>query len=164
MCLCGKNSPFPIFESLRMKMKRYIGQASIAAAITIAIAAALRLGAGEADGAKIVASGAFHQVAHKGRGVATIYQLPDTKLVLRLTDFHTDSGRDLQVYLISALNALENETVQKSEFVSLGELRKSEGDQSYELPAGLDLTKYRAVTVWNRKYQVNFITAPLTLR
>jgi hypothetical protein len=35
------------------------------------------------------------------------------------------------------------------------------GDQNYELPAGVDLPKYRAVTVWCKRFGVNFATAPL---
>jgi hypothetical protein len=35
------------------------------------------------------------------------------------------------------------------------------GDQNYELPAGVDLSKYRAVTVWCKRFGVNFATAPL---
>lgn len=111
-----------------------------------------------------LASGRFHQVAHKGSGVATVYELPGGKRVLSLTDFCTASSPDLQVYLINAPDALENETVEKSEQLLLGELQKAEGDQSYPLPDDLDLTRYRAVVIWNRKYRVNFTTAPLAPR
>jgi hypothetical protein len=34
------------------------------------------------------------------------------------------------------------------------------GDQNYDLPADLDLNKYRAVTIWCRRFGVNFATAP----
>ena len=112
---------------------------------------------------KIVASGRFHQVAHKGVGSAAIYQLSDEKLELRLTGFRTDDGGALQVLLIAAPDALENETVEKSEHIVLGDLKNTEGNQSYALPDDLDLRKYRAVTIWSRKHRVNFTTAPLSL-
>ena len=35
------------------------------------------------------------------------------------------------------------------------------GDQNYELPAEIDLNKYRSVTIWCRRFGVNFATAPL---
>ena len=35
------------------------------------------------------------------------------------------------------------------------------GDQNYELPADADLAKYRAVTIWCKRFSVNFGTAPL---
>ena len=47
-------------------------------------------------------------------------------------------------------------------FVELGKLKGTDGDQNYEVPADLDLGKYRAVTIWCRRFGVNFGTAPLT--
>ncbi|HMG34995.1 MAG TPA: DM13 domain-containing protein [Blastocatellia bacterium] len=111
---------------------------------------------------RVLASGRFHQVAHRGTGRAAVYAVPGRRLVLRLTDFRTDEGRDLEVLLIDAPDALENETVENANSLSLGSLESVEGDQSYELPDGLELGKYRAVTIWSRRYRVNFTTAPLT--
>ncbi|MCI0389896.1 MAG: DM13 domain-containing protein [Acidobacteria bacterium] len=110
----------------------------------------------------VLMTGRFHQVAHKGHGTAFVSQFPDGKRMLYLKEFSTGEGQDLAVYLIAAPDAFENETVEKSEFVPLGALQSSEGDQSYAVPAELDLNKYRAVTIWNRKYRVNYTTAPLT--
>jgi hypothetical protein len=112
--------------------------------------------------AKIIASGSFHQVAHKGEGRATIYKLLNGERELHLTDFKTGAGRDLEVYLISAPDACENETVLQSEVMFVGALKAVEGDQWYSLPKGADLNKYRAVTIWSKRYLVNFTTAPLT--
>ncbi len=106
-------------------------------------------------------SGRFHKIAHDGQGVATIYQLADGKRVLRLTDFSTSNGPDLQLYMVAAPDANDSDTVKKAGFVTLGALKGNQGDQNYELPADLDLTKYRAVTVWCRRFAVNFVTAPL---
>ena len=50
----------------------------------------------------------------------------------------------------------------KAGFVELGKLKGTEGDQNYDVPADLDLAKYRAVTIWCRRFSVNFATAPLT--
>ena len=47
-------------------------------------------------------------------------------------------------------------------FVELGELKGNIGDQNYDLPASVDLARYRAVTVWCKRFSVNFATAPLT--
>src|SRR5262249_24833688 len=44
----------------------------------------------------------------------------------------------------------------------LGSLKGNVGDQNYELPADIDLAKYRAVTIWCKRFSVNFGTAPLT--
>lgn len=107
-------------------------------------------------------SGQFHSVAHETKGTAAVHQLSEGKRVLRLTDFVTSNGPDVRVYLIAASDAADNETVKKAGFVELGKLKGNEGDQNYDIPAGLDLNKYRAVTIWCRRFGVNFATAPLT--
>ncbi|MEI6666229.1 MAG: DM13 domain-containing protein, partial [Chloroflexota bacterium] len=35
-------------------------------------------------------------------------------------------------------------------------------DQNYDVPADLDLSVYRAVTIWCERFSVNFGTAPLS--
>jgi hypothetical protein len=136
-------------------------QKSLAAAafvLTVLLSASYLHSAGAPEA---LASGRFHQVAHKGEGTATIYLLPDGRRVLRLNGFRTSHRSDLLLYLISAPDAPENETVKRSEVFSLGPLRGQEGDQEYPIPADLDLARFHAVTVWSPKYEVNFTTAPL---
>jgi hypothetical protein len=106
-------------------------------------------------------AGSFHKVLHDGSGQATIYQLPDGKRVLRFTEFNTSNGPDLQVYLVAAQDASDSASVKQAGFVTLGALKGNQGDQNYEIPTDLDLTKYKAVSVWCRRFSANFITAPL---
>lgn len=106
-------------------------------------------------------AGQFHSVAHETKGTATIYQLPDGKKTLRLTNFETSNGPDVNVYLVAASDASDSETVTRAGFLPLGSLKGNIGDQNYELPADLDLTKYKSVTIWCRRFGVNFGTAPL---
>ena len=135
----------------------------VSAAAAIGLTAALGAGlAAAVRSPRVLASGSFHQVAHKGSGTATICELPDGRRVLRLLDFSTSDHPDLVVLLISAPDAPENETVKRAESVSLGPLRAAEGNQEYAVPDGVDLDRFHAVTIWNRKYHVNFTTAPLT--
>lgn len=107
-------------------------------------------------------SGRFHSVAHETRGSATVHWLPSGKRVLRLTEFATSNGPDVRVYLVAASDASDNETVKRAGFIELGKLKGTEGDQNYDVPADLNLNKYRAVTIWCRRFSVNFATAPLT--
>lgn len=111
---------------------------------------------------KELESGMFHGVAHTTKGTASIYALPDGKKVLRFTDFETSNGPDVQVYLVAAPDANDSETVKKAGFVHVGALKGNQGDQNYELPASVDLSKYKSVTIWCRRFGVNFGTAPLT--
>src|SRR5919109_2197678 len=108
-----------------------------------------------------VAEGSFHGVAHETKGVASIYQLSEGKKVLRFSGFETSNGPDVQVYLVAAPDAKDNDTVTKAGFVRIADLKGNMGDQNYDLPADLDLNKYRSVTIWCRRFGVNFATAPL---
>jgi hypothetical protein len=111
---------------------------------------------------RTLAGGQFHGVAHETKGTATIHQLADGKRVLRLSDFMTSNGPDVQVYLVAAADAGDNDTVTKAGFINVGALKGNMGDQNYDVPADADLSKYRAVTIWCRRFGVNFATAPLT--
>jgi hypothetical protein len=108
-----------------------------------------------------VAEGNFRGVAHETKGVASIYKLPDGKQVLRFRGFETSNGPDVQVYLLAAPDAKDNETVTQAGFIRVADLKGNLGDQNYDLPANVDLHKYRAVTIWCRRFGVNFATAPL---
>lgn len=108
-----------------------------------------------------LASGQFHNGAHETKGTAAVFQLADGKKTLRLTDFATSNGPDVHVYLVAANDAKDAETVTKAGFIDVGSLKGNLGDQNYDLPAGVDLAKYRAVTIWCKRFSVNFGTAPL---
>lgn len=108
-----------------------------------------------------VARGAFHSNAHETTGTATIYRLDDGRRVLRLTDFTTSNGPDVRLYLVAAEDVQDDATVKREGFVELGKLKGNKGDQNYEIPASVDLAKYRTVTVWCARFSVNFGSAPL---
>ena len=108
-----------------------------------------------------LASGQFRSAAHETKGMATVFQLADGKKTLRLTDFATSNGPDVHVYLVASDDAKDNDTVTKAGFIDVGSLKGNIGDQNYDLPANTDLAKYRAVTIWCKRFSVNFGTAPL---
>ena len=108
-----------------------------------------------------LASGVFHAGAHETKGTAAIFKLADGKRTLRLSNFATSNGPDVRVYLVAAADAKDNDTVTNAGFVELGSLKGNIGDQNYDVPANVDLAKYRAVTVWCKRFGVNFGTAPL---
>jgi len=114
-----------------------------------------------ASTAGVLATGSFHSVAHQSRGTAVVHRLADGRRVLRFTNFETSNGPDVHVYLVAAADASDSATVTRAGFVELGELKGNIGDQNYELPASVDLARYRAVTIWCKRFSVNFATAPL---
>jgi hypothetical protein len=108
-----------------------------------------------------IAEGNFKSIAHETKGVATIYQQPDGKRVLRFTGFETSNGPDVRVLLVAAPDASDNDTVKNAGYIEVAKLKGNVGDQNYDLPAGVDLNQYKAVTIWCNRFSVNFATAPL---
>ncbi len=113
--------------------------------------------------AKTLVTGKFHGKVHKTEGRATIYQEADGKLVLRLTKFKTSNGPDVHVILVATTDAMDDANFLKdnTEKLELGKLKGNEGDQNYEIPAGTDLTKFRAVSIYCERFNANFGAAPL---
>jgi Electron transfer DM13 len=108
-----------------------------------------------------LAGGQFHANAHETHGLATIYRLPDGRRVLRLTEFTTSNGPDVRVYLVAAGDVRDEDAAKKAGVVDLGALKGNIGDQNYDVPVNLDLSRYRAVSIWCRRFSVNFGAAPL---
>ncbi len=113
--------------------------------------------------AKTLFTGKFHGKVHATSGRATVYQEADGKLVLRLTNFKTSNGPDVHVILVATKDAGDDANFLKNntERVELGKLKGNEGDQNYEIPAGTDLVKFRTVSVYCERFNVNFGAAPL---
>jgi len=117
--------------------------------------------AGGASSAEIVEAGTFYGVMHPTTGTATIYRLRDGNHILRFTNFRTSNGPDVHVYLVAADDARDNASVTRAGFIDLGNIKGNIGDQNYALGADVDLSKYRAVSVWCKRFSINFGAAPL---
>ena len=124
---------------------------------------ALAPAGGNATGsaATLLAVGHLHDVRHEGTGTVTIHRRSDGSMVLRLSELRMDNGPDLHVYLVAAPDAWDDETVTRSGFISLGRLKGNLGNHNYEVPATVDLSRYRSISIWCRRFGVNFATAPL---
>ena len=108
-----------------------------------------------------LAAGRFHSNAHETNGLVTIYRLYDGRRVLRLTQFASSNGPDVRVYLVAASDVQDEAAAKQAGFVDLGALKGNIGDQNYDVPASLDLTRYHAVSIWCRRFSVNFGAASL---
>jgi hypothetical protein len=82
--------------------------------------------------------------------------------VLRFTRSKTSNGPDVHVYLFATDDARDSESVKRAAFVDLGSIKGNIGDQNYTLGSDVDLSKYRTVSVWCKRFSVNFGAAPLT--
>jgi len=115
-----------------------------------------------ATGPKTLSKGTFHGVAHEAKGNAELIELSDGKKILRFTDFEVSNGPDVVVYLSSVDDANDNDSVKNSDFVLISQLKGNIGDQNYEIPGDLDLSKYNSAVIWCRRFGVNFAVAPLS--
>ncbi len=106
-------------------------------------------------------SGRFHDVVHEGSGTATIYRLPDGRMVLRLEDFDVLNGPDLYLYLSALPDSNESGVVLANRYVSLGRLKGNRGNQTYDLPANVNLAEINSIVIWCQQFRVNFATAPI---
>jgi hypothetical protein len=108
-----------------------------------------------------VETGTFHSVFHPTEGTATIYHERDGSRLLRLTSFKTSNGPDVHIYMVAAADAVDSPSVLQAGYIDLGLMKGNIGDQNYALGPDVDLTKYRSVSVWCKRFSYNFGTAPL---
>jgi hypothetical protein len=102
------------------------------------------------DGASF--SGDFVNAVHPTSGVASIDM---DATILTLTNFKTDSGPDLNIYLASDINNIT------ADFIDLGDIKGVDGTYTYDLPSGTDYTVMKYVVVWCVAFDVNFGYAEL---
>ena len=94
--------------------------------------------------------GNFVSLAHPTSGKASV---SDDGLTLTFTNFKTDNGPKLLVYLSTDNDA--------TAYVNLGDLKGIEGDFTYTIPSGIDLSKYKIVNIWCVDFSVSFGVAEL---
>jgi hypothetical protein len=90
--------------------------------------------------------------AHPASGTARVVQ-DGANAYLRYENYKTINGPDLRVYLATDIEA--------TDFVDLGELKATEGNVNYPIPAGTDLAKYRYALTWCEDFSVLFNSAEL---
>ena len=102
--------------------------------------------------------GGFERLAHPGSGTASVVRLAGGGRVLTFTNFETDNGPDLRVYLVAGT---VNGNGDGEDSIDLGGLKGNVGDQQYAIPPDTDLQRLRTVVIWCRAFSVGFARAPL---
>ena len=99
-------------------------------------------------------TGAVTPEGHSASGTARVVKLAAGGRRLTLSDgFEIDPGPQVQVYLATDSGG--------GTFKDLGGLRGSRGDQSYEVPAGIDLDTYDTVVFWCVPFTTSLASAEL---
>ena len=91
---------------------------------------------------------------------------PQTGELKFSADFKVSTGPDLVVLLSGAsdlnkdFQAFSTDVAAASQ-LSLGELKNTAGEQTYQIPTGTDLSQYKTVVIWCKSFNVDFGAAPL---
>jgi hypothetical protein len=99
-----------------------------------------------------LAQGSFTgYTGHEVVGSALVLNDGTEQRFLRLENFESTNGPDLNVYLRAS----------DGEFVDLGDLKGNIGDQNYEIPVDTDLGRFNTVEIWCVRFSVLFGDATL---
>ncbi|BCM93653.1 hypothetical protein IAD21_05544 [Abditibacteriota bacterium] len=109
----------------------------------------------------LISQGQFTSLAHHTEGSARLYNRNQNGYVLRLADFSTSNGPDVHVYAVEGRDGTDNAKIKNGQFLDLGTLKGNIGDQNYTLPANFDPQKYESVSIWCKRFGVNFAGAAL---
>jgi hypothetical protein len=118
---------------------------------------------GVATAGTVIARGTFGEVdaIHKGEGQVRLLRLPDGQYSLRFEGFRVTNGPDLYVYLSGHPAPRSSSQLHEIVDLEVATLKGNVGDQTYELPAGFDPTRFRSVVVYCKRFTTVFSTAEL---
>ncbi|MFD3517546.1 DM13 domain-containing protein [Streptomyces sp. NPDC058657] len=111
-----------------------------------------------------VSGGTLISHEHATSGSVKVLRLPDGSRTLRVENLDTSDGPDLRVVLSDAKvmpGKAGWHVFDDGKHTTLAKLKGNKGDQNYPLPAGLDLDKYRSVSIWCDRFDVSFGAAEL---
>lgn len=108
-----------------------------------------------------LARGEFVSLDHGTSGTARVLQLGDGSRIVRLEGLDTSNGPDLFVYLSTNASG-GDEAAFDDDFINLGRLKGNQGDQNYDLPTGVDFTRFASVVVWCDRFNSAFGAADLS--
>ncbi len=107
----------------------------------------------------LLRSGSFQGLTgHRGRGTASLYDLPDGSRLLRFEELDAGPGPDLDVYLVPRADARS-----LSGAIRIAGLTAERGNQNYTVPPGIDPTTGQwTVLIWCQSFAVEVANATLT--
>ncbi len=109
---------------------------------------------------RTLSASSFRSLGHATSGRAVILALADGTRYLRLDSLRASNGPDLYVYLSAAPVDAPRDSFD-DDFISLGRLRANQGNQNYNIPAGVTLDRYQSVVIWCRRFTYAFGAAAL---
>jgi hypothetical protein len=91
---------------------------------------------------------------HFGTGTASIVEVEPGRFRLRLAQFSVRNGPDLFVYLSPDGDGYADDAVE------LGKLKATDGSFGYDVPDGVDPSRFRSALIWCKQFSHLFAIAP----
>ena len=91
---------------------------------------------------------------HSASGAASVYRLPDGTAFVRLENIDTPHAPAVYVYLVA-----RPDQTSPGGGVDLGSLKGNQGSQNYVIPKDVDVSRYRTVLLWCRRFSTPIATA-----
>lgn len=110
-----------------------------------------------------LAQGEFEDAEHDTSGQALVLELSDGSRFLRLENLASSDGPDLHVWLTDQPSGGDWGSYDDGDYLRLGKLKATHGNQNYEIPADADLAGFTSVVIWCDRFNVAFGTAPVAL-
>jgi hypothetical protein len=98
---------------------------------------------------------------HQAQGRALLVRLPDGRRFIRFEAFRVTNGPDLYVYLSGHPSPQTSTQLHEGGAFEVAVLKGNIGNQNYDLPADLDLSKFKSVAVYCKRFSVMFGSAHL---
>jgi hypothetical protein len=160
------DEPLPTVATATVQAQPSPVDSSPASAVPSAVTSSAAVpSAPAATGPVQLAAGSLISHEHTTSGTVRIIKQPDGVRVLTLADLDTSNGPDVHVWL-SAAHVVEGTggwfTAGSADHYDLGIIKGNQGNQVYEIPADVDLSKYKSVDLWCVQFSVSFGAAELS--
>jgi hypothetical protein len=122
----------------------------------------------QSQDATVISSGTFVSGEYETQGKASITKKDGKSFIELNQSFKTsESGPDLVVVLHRANNVIAStkppyHSLKEGDYIVLSPLKKYSGSQTYSIPDNINLTDYKSVGIWCRKFNATFGAATLS--
>lgn len=114
---------------------------------------------GNSESGTNIATGTFTSLDHETSGSARLVKLADGSHIIRFENLASLDGPDLHVVATSATGDFSD--IRSANYLNLGELKATHGNQNYVIPAGTDLSTIKSIVIWCDRFSSPFGAATL---
>jgi hypothetical protein len=111
--------------------------------------------------AKVLGTARVHDVDKDGEGTARIYELANGTRVIRLEDFFVSINSDLELRLSESPDPKSTDDAVKAPFKVVAPLKATVGNMNYEVPADVDVSRYKSIVIWCEITRNAYAAAPI---